>query len=105
MLGLTNEERRQLEELAGVLAADDPTLARALSDSQNRPARRFRCRRLSLRWGLVAVILSGLGMPLLVLGVVLQTPIMFAFGTITLLGGPVFFTIRLGNRRGRPPTK
>jgi hypothetical protein len=46
-MGLTDEERQRLEELAARLAADDPRLARLLD--ADRLGRRWRRRRL-WRW-------------------------------------------------------
>ena len=98
-MGLTNEERRRLEELAGEIAAEDPKLARGLSASPAKPSARRRWLG-STRWALMAIMLIGISMPLLILGVAVQQPLLFLFGAIALLAGPLIFTIRRG-RNGR----
>lgn len=102
-MGLTNEERRRLDQLAGEIEAEDPKLARALSASTAKPSAAGSARSHrwfgSARWALIAVVLTGLGMPLLVLAVAVQQPLLFALGAIALLGGPLIFTIRR-NRGG-----
>lgn len=99
-MGLTNEERRRLDQLAGEIEAEDPKLARALSapPAMPSPVHGSRSHRWfgSPRWALVAVVLTGAGMPLLVLGVAAQEPLLFLFGAIALVGGPLIFTIRCG---------
>lgn len=101
IVGLTNEERRRLDELAGEIEAEDPKVARALSArvaKPSSPSGTSGSRRWfgSARWALLAVVLTGVAMPLLVLGVAVQEPGLFLFGTIALLGGPLNFTIRRG---------
>jgi len=97
-MGLTNEERRRLDQLAGALEAEDPKLARALSAPPAKPSPAHGSR--SHRWfgshrgALLAVVLTGVGMPLLALGVAVQQPALFLFGAIALLGGPLIVTIR-----------
>jgi hypothetical protein len=49
---------------------------------------------------IMAIMLSGISMPLLILGVAVQQPLLFLFGAIALLAGPLIFTIRRG-RNGR----
>lgn len=99
-MGLTNEERRRLDQLAGEIEAEDPKLAQALSASPAKPSAARSHRWFgSARWALIAVVLTGVAMPLLVLGVAVQEPVLFLFGAIALLGGPLIFTIRR-NRGG-----
>lgn len=102
-MGLTNEERRRLDELAGEIEAEDPKLARVLSARATKPSSvsgMSRSRRWfgSARWALLAILLTGVAMPLLVLGVAVQEPVLFLFGAIALLGGPLIFTMRRGRR-------
>lgn len=107
-MSLSHEERQRLEELAGELAREDPRLGRALTDdcrgnrfpsaaepattdrrplASSRPALRHRVlRRRPLQWLAVAVTMASL--PLLILAVIVQQPLIFGLGAVALIGGP-----------------
>jgi hypothetical protein len=77
-MGLTDEERRRLDELADELTREDPHLGRALSvGSSGR-------RRLWLPPALAGV-LAVVSLPLAALGVGLAQPLLFAAGCMSLV--------------------
>lgn len=73
-MGLTDEERRRLDELADELSREDPRLGQALTS-------RTRWRWLSA----VGVLLAVVSLPLAVLGVSLEQPLLFAAGSTSLV--------------------
>jgi hypothetical protein len=87
-MGLTDEERRRLGELAEDLARDDPQLGRALSGGL------FRGRR-SLA---AAVLLAAVSPPLAVFGVTLTQPLLFTAASISLMAA-AWIAVRTGYRR------
>lgn len=98
-MALTIEERRQLRELAGEFAHDNPRLARALAG--RRYARRVPAgtsqgskRPPLVVWDWMAVVLTAVGFPVMVVGAVLGTPVLIAIGAIALVAGPALFTAR-----------
>jgi hypothetical protein len=78
-MGLTEEERRRLDALADDLSRDDPQLSRALSGERQYHGR---------HWSpaVVASLLVTVALPLLILGVSLGAPLLFAVGSIALVG-------------------
>lgn len=96
MADLTSEQRRQLNELAGELARDNPRLARALTGRWYAVGRRHRIRfRFHVHrehvpaW--LAVILLLAAVPLLSLGMLLPQPVLIVLGACALLIGPMVF--------------
>jgi hypothetical protein len=76
-MGLTDEERRRLDELADGLSREDPQLGRVLTGAS---ARRLR------QWSsAIGVLLAVVSLPLAVLGVGLAQPLLFAAGSICLV--------------------
>jgi hypothetical protein len=77
-MGLTEEERRRLDELADDLSREDPQLGRALSGG---PLRRSR------DWSpaVLASLLVSASLVLVVLGVGLSQLWLFAVGSVTLI--------------------
>jgi hypothetical protein len=76
-MGLTDEERRRLDELADELTREDPHLGRALSVGLSG--------RMWLWPPAVAVFLAVVALPLAVLGVDLGQPLLFAAGCTSLI--------------------
>ena len=76
-MGLTDEERRRLDELADELTREDPHLGRALTVGISG--------RTWLWPPAVAVFLALVSLPLVVLGVGLVQPLLFAAGCMSLV--------------------
>jgi protein-S-isoprenylcysteine O-methyltransferase Ste14 len=94
VVGLTSEQRRQLDELAGELARDNPRLARALAGrwyavrQRRRTPRPHHGRRSrGLAWLAVIVLLAAV--PLLTLGMFLPQPVLIVLGAGAMLNGPI----------------
>jgi hypothetical protein len=88
-MGLTDEERRRLDELANELSREDPYLGRALTGGSSR--RRYHS-------AAVAVLLAILSLALSVLGVTVQQPVLFAVGWLLLIAA-VWIAAVMGYRR------
>lgn len=103
---LTSGQRRQLDELAGELARENPRLARALAGRWYVLRRRLRGRLDSRRrrrlcaLGWLTVALTAVAAALLTVGVVLALPVLIALGAAVVVNLPVLFTAA----RLRPPT-
>jgi len=94
-MGLTDEERRRLDELADELSREDPYLGRALTGGWLRMPR---------RWEPAVVVVLGLvSLPLAVLGVTLTQPLLFAAGSVSLIVA-VWLGLAAGFRRRRRGT-
>jgi hypothetical protein len=92
-MGLTDEERRRLDQLADELTREDPHLGRALSVGLSR--------RLWLWPPAVAVFLAVVALPLAVLAVDLGQPLLFAVGCMSLIVAVWIGVVRgLRRRRG-----
>lgn len=94
MADLTSKERRQLDELAGDLARDNPRLARALAGRwyairRRRLLRGPRRSRPGRARAWLATILLLTGLPLLSLGVLLPQPVLIVLGAWTMLNAPM----------------
>jgi hypothetical protein len=78
-VGLTDEERRRLDALADDLSREDPQLGRVLSGGP---------RRRSRRWSpaVSAGVLLVVALALVILGVGLTQPLLFAAGSVSLVG-------------------
>lgn len=105
MVDLTSEQRRQLDELAGEIAHDNPRLARALAGHWY--AIRLRrdtpngCRaRRGHVLGWWAMLLMLVAVPLLSVGAVLGRPVLILAGAIAIVNGPALLTVA---RSRRPP--
>lgn len=91
MANLTSEQRRRPDELADQLARDNPRLARALAGRwyplrrTPRPSRGWRCPGL----GWLAVLLLLAAVPLLILGVLVNQPVLIALGASATVSGPM----------------
>jgi DUF3040 family protein len=73
-MGLTDEERRRLDELADELSREDPHLGQALTS------------RTGSQWlSALGVLLAVVSVPLAVLGVSLEQPLLFAAGSTSLV--------------------
>lgn len=100
-MALTTEERRQLRELAGEFAHDNPRLARAMAGrwyARRAPARTSqrprRKRRFGVVWDWLALVLTAAGFVLLVAGAALDLPVLIAIGAVALVDGPAVFAGR-----------
>jgi hypothetical protein len=91
-VGMTDEERRRLDELADELTRDDPHLGRALSVGS--------FPRMRLWSPGVVVFLAVVSMPLVVLGVGLVQPLVFTAGCASLAAA-VWIGVAGGLRRRR----
>jgi hypothetical protein len=92
-MGLTDEERRRLDELADELSREDPHLGRVLTGGSSRRRR---------RWPpAVAVILAVVSLPLAVLGASLAQPLLFAAGCMSLVVAVWIGTVGRYRRRRR----
>lgn len=97
MVDLTSEQRRQLDELAGEIAHDNPRLARALAGRwyamrlrrNTRTPGRVRQDRV-LGW--CAMLLMLAAVPLLSVGAVLAQPALILIGAIAVVNGPALLT-------------
>jgi hypothetical protein len=106
MVDLTSKQRRQLDELAGEIAHDNPRLARALAGRRyavrlRREAQRH-CRlrhRRVLAWWVMLLMLAAV--PLLSVGAVLARPVLILAGAIALVNGPALFSVA---RLREPPS-
>lgn len=102
-MSLTEGQRRQLDELAGELARENPRLARALAGRRYLVRRRYggsegsRGNRRRLDWLVVA--LTAAAAPLLIIGFLLALPVLIALGVAALVSLLVRFTAA----RPRPP--
>ncbi|HEY3717898.1 MAG TPA: DUF3040 domain-containing protein [Jatrophihabitantaceae bacterium] len=94
-MGLTDEERRRLDELADELTREDPYLGRALTGGSLRRLRRWE--------PALAVVLAVVSLPTAVLGVSLTQPLLFAAGSVSLIGA-VWLGVVAGLRRRRRGT-
>jgi len=94
-MGLTDEERRRLDELADELSREDPYLGRALTGGSLRRLRHWE--------PAVAVVLTVVSLPIAVLGVTLTQPLLFAAGSMSLIGA-VWLGVAAGLRRRRRGT-
>ena len=106
-MGLTNEERQRLDNLADQLADEDPRLGRALSSSPLRRAL-WGCwrERLIAEWARhrrpmlwLGVAMTAISLPLAITGLVLQQPLVFAVGCLAIVAGPLMFTFAHVRRR------
>jgi hypothetical protein len=102
---LTHEQRRQLDELAGELARDNPRLARALAGRWHAVRRRRTTRKprrgrrgRALDW--LALILILAAVPLLSVGVIVAQPVLIMLGAVAWISGPALFAAA---RLRRPP--
>jgi hypothetical protein len=87
-VGMTEEERRRLDEVAEGLARDHPQLARRLTRGKlRRPRRR-----------LVASALLIVAPPLIILGFVALQALLVTIGCLALIAAVI---IAAGERRGR----
>lgn len=107
MVDLTSEQRRQLDELAGGLARDNPRLARALAGRwyalrQRRRIRRPRRRLLGAVFDWLAAILLMAAAPLLSVGVLLPQPVLIVLGASATITGPMLF---IAASLRRPPAR
>lgn len=101
-MGLTDDERRRLDELADDLARNDPRLGRALSDEARggrlpghsaRPADHIAESGRRRRLRLLAIVLAALALPAAAVGLVLALPLLFAAGALALPTALAIFTI------------
>lgn len=98
MAELTSQQRRQLDELAGELARDNPRLARALAGRWYA----LRRQRITLKpcrsqrghvldWVAISLLLAA---PLLLsLGVMLAQPVLLLLGAAAMINGPALLTV------------
>jgi hypothetical protein len=105
MVDLTSEQRRQLDELAGEIAHDNPRLARALAGHWyavrvRRDTRKGCGVRRSPVLGWWALLLMLAAVPLLITGAVLAQPELILAGAIAIVNGPALLT---AVRSRRPP--
>jgi hypothetical protein len=107
-MGLTDEERQRLDNLADRLADEDPRLGRALSDRplRQRLSIRYRGRLLGSwarhRWAMLwlGVALTAISVPLAIVGLVLRQPLVFAVGALAIVAGPLMVIVtRFGRRK------
>jgi len=91
-MGLTEEERRRLDEIADDLSRDDPRLSRALTAGfSGRIRRRLRA---------VALLLAVLAVAIAAVGVGLAQPLLVAAGSLLLVIA-VWIAATIGYRRYR----
>jgi hypothetical protein len=101
VVDLTSEQRRQLDELAGEIAHDNPRLARALAGRwyamRLRRSTRRLCRvRAGHAAGWCAMLLMLAAVPLLSVGAVLVQPALMLLGAVAVVNGlPLFLAARL----------
>jgi hypothetical protein len=82
---LSSPERRQLAALAAELARDNPRLARALVGHHVLPPARRRM------LDLVSIVLLGTAVPVLVLGVLFDLPMLIGLGGTAAVNAPFVF--------------
>lgn len=85
-MGLTDEERRRLAELADELARDDPRLGRSLSDLAPHTHVSY-----SHSLDVLVVALLGISMPLVVAGVIVGQPLLAVVGAFSMVAAPTIF--------------
>lgn len=97
-MALTEEEGRRLHELATGLSREDPKLARELSDPKASSRTSWHGYAVC---GWAAVVLFAVGMPLLILAVIVQQPLLFVFGCCALVAASaVHVGHQIANGRG-----
>lgn len=107
MVGLTSQQRHQLDELAGEIAHENPRLARALAGRwyarrlrrNTRRRRRSRVRRRHVL-GCLAMLLMLAAVPLLCAGAIVAQPVLILLGAIAIVSGPALVAAA---RLRRPP--
>lgn len=88
-MGLTDDERRRLDELAAGLASEDPRLGEALSGSA--PHRASRCWACRLR--LTLWLVFTLSMPLAVTGALMRLPLLFVLAGTAIVATALTFSV------------
>jgi hypothetical protein len=105
VVGLTSQQRHQLDELAGEIAHENPRLARALAGRwYARRLRRNTRRRSRVRQrhilACLAMLLMLAAVPLLCAGAIVAQPVLILLGAIAIVSGPALVA---GARLRRPP--
>ncbi|MCH6472497.1 DUF3040 domain-containing protein [Sinomonas terrae] len=90
---LSNEERKQLEELEQELTVEDPKLARELLSGSLGPSLPARA--------VFSILTVSVGFVVLILGIALQFTVL-GVAAFVLMGAGAYWLVGLRNHRGRP---